>query len=318
MDQNDVIMAEGLSLTPETNTFGFDKEDTVKKISYFDISKSVRVMSKTGRTLQTRPVQSWTVIAVIMQILADQGVNHELKEIYVQKKTSHPRINDADKALGYNKENCPLEKWEFDKVMTRIDIPNLGNDIATGTIAMMFDDRGITLALGMNVHLCTNFSILGGTSVHTFKRGEQDGHSWESIKAIVKDWIGNREQIIGVEMEIMRRMQEREISNETAIDRVIGTLYQNAIKQAYFKGGDTPFDTHGMSQFVQEMFRRRKDEEKLANVWDLYNWGTEIMKPGQVELSTIIDSSKLYADYLCTEFGIEKEDLIQEAEITNI
>ena len=294
--------------------FGFDKDENVKNILLRDLAKTVRVEGKFGRMLQTRPVQSWTLISTVMSFLEKEEINHHVKNIYVQKKSSYPRINDSDKVLGYNRENCPLQKWEFDKIMTAIDIPNLGNDLATGSIAISFDDRGMTLAFGMNVHVCSNFSILGGNVMRTFKQGGREAMSWESMRAILAEWIRERQQIIGVEMEIMKRMMDRKIQDETVISRVVGDLYQKAIDQAYFSKQFAPFDTHGMSQFVQEMFKQRKQQDTIGSVWDLYNWGTEILKPGKVDTSDIIESSKTYADYLCLEFGIEREDLFTEAE----
>jgi hypothetical protein len=295
--------------------FGFDKDDNVKTIPLHNLAKSVRVEGKSGRTLQTRPVQSWSLIATIIAMLSEHNINYHEDPIYISKKNSFPRINDEDKSLGYNREVCPINKWEFDKVIGSVTLPNLGNDLANGKIAFSFYDKGITLALGTNVHVCSNFSILGGSLIRTFTEHGRPGYSWESIEAMLEKWFRNIDQKIHIETTIMQRMMQREISNEAVIDNVIGDLYKRAIKQAYFKGNDAPFDTHGMSYFVQEVIKQKKEEEKVGNVWDLYNWGTAIMKPGTIDLASIVESSKMFADYLCLEFGIEREDLFTEAEV---
>lgn len=315
MQNEELIMAEGMPGTDPKDLFGFEKKEIVKTIELTDLSKSVRVEGKFGRALQTRPVQSWTLIHAIATMLEAHKVNYSVDNIYVQSRSSHPRINDMDKQAGHNKESCPLQKWEFDKVLCDIAIPNIGNDHAKGHIAISFNDKGISLAMGMNITVCSNFSILGGNIIRTFKHGGNDGYSWESIKPIIQEWIRNIEQKMGVEMEIMQRMKDRVIHDEAVIDRVLGNLYKGAIAQAYQKGDPVPFDTHGMSQFVQEVLRQQKDRESIGSVWDLYNWGTEIMKPGKIDIADIAESSKLYGDYLCQEFAIEREDLIQEAEV---
>ena len=305
---------------PEQNTstiemFGFSKEENVKTLSLQNLAKSVRVEGKSGRTLQTRPVQSWSLIARLITMLTEHQVNYTMDPVYISKKNSFPRINDEDKSLGYNREVCPINKWEFDKVIGSVTLPNLGNDLVSGKIAFSFYDKGIALALGTNVHVCSNFSILGGNMVRTFTQHGKPGYSWESMEAMVEKWLRNIDQKMTIETTIMERMMQREIPSETVIDHVIGDLYKKAIKQAYFKGGDAPFDTHGMSYFVQEVIKQKKEEEKVGNVWDLYNWGTAIMKPGMIDLSSIAESSKLFADYLCLEFGIEREDLFTEVEV---
>jgi len=89
------------------------------------------------------------------------------------------------------------------------------------------------------------------------------------------------------------------------IEKVIGDLYLSAIKQAYFAGDPVPFNTYELSDFVQEAIRQRKDEEKLTNVWDVYNWGTSIMKPSKVDIGEISENSNIWADYLINEFDLE-------------
>jgi len=46
----------------------------------------------------------------------------------------------------------------------------------------------------------------------------------------------------------------------------------------------------------------------------LYNWGTAIMKPATERIESLVESNRLYADFLCTEFAVEREDLIQEVQ----
>jgi len=304
--------------TPVSNIemFGFTKDENVKTIPLNNLAKTVRVEGKSGRTLQTRPVQSWSLIASIIAMLSEHGINYKENSIYISKKNSFPRINDEDKSLGYNREVCPINKWEFDKVIGSITLPNLGDDLVSSKIAFSFYDKGISVAFGTNVHVCSNFSILGNENIiRTFTQNGVPGHSWESIESILDKWLRNIDQKMNIEMTIMQRMIDRQISDESVIDHVIGDLYKKAIKQAYFKGNDAPFDTHGMSYFVQEVIKQNKEKETPGNVWDLYNWGTAIMKPGIIDLASITESSKMFADYLCLEFGIEREDLFTEAEI---
>jgi hypothetical protein len=117
-----------------------------------------------------------------------------------------------------------------------------------------------------------------------------------------------------VEMELMNRMIETEIKDPAIIDRVIGGLYKRAIDQAYGSKALAPFDTAGMSNFTQNVLKASggvRDHEfnrpvDLRNVWDLYNYGTAVMKPGMVDIAEIQTSSHLFADYLFDEFEILK------------
>lgn len=311
---NEIVTAEKMQgSSPEM--FGFEKNDVVKTLPLEKLSKSVRVEGKHGRVLSTRPEQSWKVISFIIAMLEENNMNYDLKDIYVQKKSSYPRINDQDRDKGYNRESCPIEKWEFDKVICRIDIPNLSNGDSTSTIGITFNDRGIQVAFGANINICSNFQVLGGRVLSTYKRSGNEGMSWDNIMIRLQHWVQSMEQLFKVETDVMNRMKESGISDERTIEKVIGDLYMRAIDQAYGSKKIAPFDTHEMSQFVQEMFRQRKEEEKISTVWDIYNWGTSILKPGKADIGEIVESSQLFGDYLCLEFGIDREDLIEEAEV---
>lgn len=302
---------------PLVRMFGFDESENAKRVAYEDLSQSIRVEGKHGRVLQTRPVQSWNAMNYILALLSAADTNHSLESIYVQKRNSFPQLNDAEKQLGYDRKNCPVSRWMFDKVAASIMIPNIGNDLVHGRIGFKFDDNGIQIAFGMNVNVCSNFAIMGGQIMQTYKGNNSDGLSWESIEIKLKDWIQNLDQKMKVEMDLMERMQNRQITDPSVIDHVIGGLYRRAIDQAYGSKKNAPFDTAGMSNFVQNVIKTGYNPAKVAdhewnganridNVWDLYNYGTAIMKPGIVDIADIQISSASYADYLFDEFEILK------------
>ena len=293
--------------------FGFTPDETVKSIPIHLLEQSIRVEGKHGRTLATRPVQSWNVMSYILGLLTEAKANNTLEHIYIQKRNSFPMVNDQDKILGYNRENCPINRWMFDKVVASFLIPNVGNNLVGARIGMSFDDAGIQIAFGMNVHVCSNFAIMGGQIMSTFKRGSNEPLSWQSIEIQLKDWITNLDQKMKIEMDLMEQMINTPIKEPAVLDRVIGGLYKRAIDQAYGSKAVAPFDTAGMSNFTKNVLKglggNIKDhqfdvESGIHNVWDLYNYGTQIMKPGIVDISDIQTSSFLFADHLFTEFEI--------------
>jgi hypothetical protein len=57
-----------------------------------------------------------------------------------------------------------------------------------------------------------------------------------------------------------------------------------------------------MSNFVQNVLK--KPYEDVRTVWDLYNYGTSVMKPGMLDIANIQSSSALFAEYLIDNFKI--------------
>jgi hypothetical protein len=265
------------------------------------------VEGKNGRILQTRPVQSWNAITYILDLLNQANVNFNLESVYTQKRNAFPMLNDDEKAQGYNRENCPITRWMFDKVLACIQIPNVGNDLMNARIGFGFNEDGIQIAFGMHVQVCQNFNILGGQIMNTYKFNGKEAISWELIEFKLKEWVGSLDQKFKLEMNLMQRLQETEIHDPAVIDRTIGGLYRLAINQAYGTKTAAPFDTAGMSNFVQNVLKMQKHEiGAIDNVWKLYNYGTQILKPGIVDIAEIQNSSSMFADYLFDEFEILK------------
>lgn len=297
----------------EIPMFGFDSKERSKSIPIKLLAQSIRVEDNLGRAYRTRPVQAWTLLTMIISMLKDAEVNYKVHPIVVRSDSSGVALSDEDRAdKKYDKTLAPINKWIFDQLITKIDIPHIGGDLTNGTIAVAYTNKGINVALGLNVHICDNLSILGGQQMRTYKFLENDPYNWDGMKLHLRDWITNLDQKLKVESEIMERMMAREVSNEIAIDQVIGKLYQKAVEWRYRKGPQAPFDISGMSTFVQNVLKHKREE--VNNVWDLYNWGTSVMKPDTERIEYLIESNRMYADFLCEEFAVEREDLVQEVQ----
>lgn len=294
-------------MTNSSDIFTIEDEKT-KVISLNQLSSSIRIEGKYGDKLATKPVQIWRLITKLQEILSNTGLNYTLDNIYVQKRSSAAFLNDQEKDLGYDKYNAPINRWRFDKAITAIKVNNIKNSEGNPSIAITLNEDGLVVAYGMNVSICSNFSIMGANTIlRTYKFSDTPGMPWELMKMKIEKWTTEIEPIFALQTEVMENMKNTEIKDITVTDRVIGDLYQKAILQAYFKGDATPFDTHSLSQFVQESLKQRRQEERfgtIENVWDLYNWGTSVMKPSLIDIGEIANNSHLFSNYLCNEFGI--------------
>lgn len=298
----------------EVAHFGFSDDESVKQITLDKLKQSIRVEGKFGKILASRPIQSWELMALIMQLMEEFDLNYTQDIIYVQKKNSHIMINEEEKKLGYTKESCPINRWLFDKLLTRWTIPFVNDSLDKVSVAMGFNDDGIELAFGMDVNLCSNFNIMGGNILRTYTYNGVPAATFDYIKLKLKDWFSNFEQMIRVETSIMNAMKEFSIGNPSIIKQVIGELYLKAINQAYGSKVIAPFDTHGISTMVQNYISQR-NPMVINNAWDLYNWGTNIMKPGMIDLADINNCSDMFCNFVLEYIMSTTRESFTEAEI---
>ena len=281
----------------EISMFGFQEDESVKPITLSELKQSIRVEGRYGKIIASRPIQSWELMELVMYLMEEYNLNYTQDIIYVQKKNSHIMINEEEKALGYTKESCPINRWLFDKLLTKWTIPYINEGLDRVGIAMGFNDDGIELAFGMGIDLCANFNIMGGNILRTYSYNGVPASTFDYIKLKLKEWFSNFEQMVRVETSIMNAMKEFLIGNPSIIKQVIGELYLKAINQAYGSKEVAPFDTHGVSTMVQNYISQRKPTV-INNAWDLYNWGTNIMKPGMVDLADINNCSDMFCTFV--------------------
>jgi hypothetical protein len=313
-------------VSQEPTIIEFDgKGNDVKTIELDNLAKSIR--RETGLAgIRSIPKQYWALYAIITGMLENHGMNYNEEDIMIQNNSSKAYLTDEDKSAGYNSKRAPIEKWRFDKVISLVQIPNLSIDANGGpganidarnaAIGLTLNKEGISVSFGMNLHACSNFNVLGGTILRSYGQSGRDGLPWDVMSIRLEDWIKKSEQIWSVQNDIMRQMKAATFpSNSDTVEKVIGDLYIGALKQSYFKGPDVPFNTYELSEFVQETIRQKKEEDSLGNVWDLYNWGTSIMKPGKMDIGQIASNSNMWADYLGKEFALDIPENIVDAEI---
>lgn len=285
--------------------FKFDEDNKVQTIDRELIANSLEITDSRGKPLRNRPVQIWTLLDNVEQAINKAGIDHSLAPIYVQRNASNRMLTREEKPL-YDQTNTPINKWRFDKIITMFHLHHSEDNEVNAGIAVSFNDYGIQIAFGMNVHVCTNFSILGGQKsfLQTFSRHGLESESYQGILARMEQWVLAFDENRKNELDMMYRMIETDIKDVQIVDRIIGKLYQKAVNQVYGNKEFAPFTISNMSNFVQEAMKKRAEDQTIKNVWDLYNWGTEVIKPGFVDLNDIAISSSQYATFLQQEFSL--------------
>lgn len=310
---------EATQPAPITPIFEFKQEDRIQEISLALLKMSIR--REAGLvSLRTIPVQYWTLYDLIESMLEQSNINYSNSKIYVQNNSSRAFLTDTEKSAGYDHKRAPINRWRFDKIIAIIHLPLIAvtdgdaGDIRNAAIGITLNKEGLVVSFGMNLNICQNFNVMGGgTTLRTYPFGGVEGIQWELFHHKLGKMISKLDQVWAVQNEAMRMMKEYSFPPDLPIiDEIVGDLYIKAIQQAYFKGSYTPFDTHELSNFVKAMIEDRKDNTDVSSVWDLYNWGTSIMKPGTVDIGEIANSSSMWSQYLMNRFDIDVPEIDTE------
>ena len=246
--------------------------------------------SGTNNPGPTRPLQSWELIDNVSQAIAEQKLEFERKEIWVEQKASN-RILTAEEMEIYTPDNTPINKWMFDHVLTKIEIVPKKNERQgfRPSIAFSFNQAGIKVVWGLHVSVCQNLCIFGENHISTYgKMKIPFGKQME----LLNHWIQNIGAKYQSDLLIMDKMIHTPV-NEAWINESIGDLYRMAIKKAYSKGTDAPLNTANLSTLTRNL-----NTEDISTVWDFYNAGTQIIKPGNIFIEDVLDVNISWGKYL--------------------
>lgn len=275
--------------------FSFDKQTKVSNIQLEVLSESIQLKNAgTNNPGPTRPLQSWELIAAIQGMLDKTGIKYTPEPIWVEKRNSK-RILTSNEEKEFNEKNTPANKWLFDNVVTQFNMP--GTKDLNPSIGMSFNKKGIQVVWGTNVMVCSNMCVFGDNVISTY--GAQRTPFGKQMQ-LLEYWISKMDAMFADDVKIIDDMKTVPVSSER-LSQSIGSLYQKAIEKAYSPkaGLVAPINTSTLSIIVQDML---KAESQIDTVWDFYNVGTAVIKPGNFNLEDIIPTNKAWGDFLREEF----------------
>ena len=295
----------------EESIFSLGEKEKVGTVSLNYLRNSSMILDSRGNPMRTRPVQSWELIDDVLEIIDDNKINFTPDPIYMDRNSATKRMTREERKL-YNDSNTPIRYWVFNDLLTRFIFPSTGDDDNDGSLAVSFNNSGIQVAFGMNVKICKNMCILGGNILRSYGNNKIE---YSEILNNIRKWVSNLEQFVTVEMNIMKKLQQyviwsKQVDGEDQYmkieDQIIGNIYKNAVYQNYIDiKNQTAINQHNSSRFCQSLLKKRdsiiQDEEFTA--WDLYNIGTNILKPGNLDTKLIIDNCYMWIIQLSSMFN---------------
>lgn len=274
-----------------SEVFVFPKAAKVATIELETLKQSSMIRSAGSNNPGiSRPLQSWELIERVQEMIELNKRPYDQKDIWVELRASNRILTQQEMANGLNETNTPIDKWMFDHVLTKIDIvPNKPVDGLSPSVAISFNQRGIQITWGMHVFVCQNLCIYGENQISTY--GPQKMPFTKQLN-VLNDWINNIDHKFKEDQEVMKKMQDISV-DQTWIKETVGDLYIKAINRAYKKGLPAPVNTSTLSTLVQKM-----NTEDISSIWDFYNAGTAIIKPENVVLDDVLDTTIAWGMYL--------------------
>lgn len=275
----------------------FEKEK-VLPISLEVLEQTQTLLEYDGRLPQNQPVKHYEFIHNIQDILS-KNYMIEQEPIFVTNAAAK-RIPILDP----EKVGTPAS-WLFQRLVTRINIQGdqFSDAESNANIAIGFTDKGIQVAFGQNVRICSNQCIFGGRYMSTY--GPQR-MPFEKMLEVIKEYSHTLPEIREHDLQMLRAMKAVQV-NDVQVKELIGDLHLRAVKQAYFNdptniapmnvGHVSAFSKH-VGQRLPGLYSGLGENAAVTTLYDLYNDGTQIFKPERSEMTTLWEDVNNWGEYI--------------------
>ncbi len=295
-------------------TFGFEEGQDVATISKEQIDGTLEMLNSRREPLANRPVQIGEFIDVVNELFDKNNLIANLEEMEVNKKFC--RIV-APKEVGRLSKEMIIEAgyWLIEKMILKFVMPNHSEKGYAACMAVSFNDKGIQVAWGTNVASCNNLCVWGENTMSTYQNKYNQKTAWDHILLRLEKWMSEVEQKFDFDRKVIQYIMNTRFDNTEGemVRKIIGDLMMRAVESTYIDTrAERIFSINDMSRFTQHVLENPEKLSKNPTVWDLYNYGTNILNPAKTDPTVMIDVNRNWGKYVMENFVPDINDKLEQ------
>lgn len=279
----------------------FEKDQKSKDISLGLLKQTASLADPfSGLLPNSRPIEHWQLIEQISETVDKAKLKYKLDPIWISK-------GESKKIRQLDPDNVGIpESYLFQRLVTRINIltPDFVQHGVNTSIAIGYTERGIQIAFGANVKICSNMCIFGGNLMHTYGDNKM---RYDKMMQLVEKNIQELDSIAKRDFHILDRFRDTPINQQEMITS-IGELHIQAVQGTYF-GGQSPLNIGQVSNLTKGLVKLTPDilttsNDNIISLFDFYNMGTEILHPSKTEITTLLPDTLQWGNYLTNRYNL--------------
>jgi len=254
------------------------------EMSVEQLSKTTKYQFAMGGLPALRPVEHDAFLNQLTEIASPAGeVNWE--PIVCTEKNALMLKSDSP-----DKKTHPVEDYLIQQFVTKAIIHNNQSNGTSTALGVSFSSKGITVAFGQNVQVCSNMCVWGANVVRTSQQLKYD-----NMMDIIREWVSNHEAKAAEDRQKINLMKNTHI-NDGTVDLIWGEIIRNAVLGN--EGITTPIlnvaQTGRMIRTYQDQVLDTGEEQTM---WNLMNAATEEMLPTNTDQTKIWQMHNRVSDY---------------------
>ena len=275
------------TVTFKSNTLDINLETLKRSATHFQAS---------GNMPNSRPVHHFELIEWVKNEMSDiTGHPTTIEPISISARHSN-RIRIDNNEIINPKDPCPIERLNIQRLVTRIGLDidaDVNGEKLAPAVAISYNDKGIELAMGTNIFVCSNMNIFGGNKHSTYGADKINFDSMQQImQAMFKNWMDTFER----DCVVIEKMQETQLSEHKA-KQMLGELLYESVKCSLTKKEMSELD----NPIIKRSILNNSQCSRLSgfiNYWDFCQAGTENLKPTSSDFVSLYPAVQSFNSYV--------------------
>lgn len=278
----------------------FEKGENSKVISLEDLSRTLTA-EDFGKSKKV--VNHFDIIPQIEEMLKEAGLKLSDKEIIISKAGLKilPKLDP-------NKESL-IDAALVKNLVASFNIADYNNDEMNMRIGLSYNERGIAVAFGTNIKVCSNMTIMGAKNM-IYSYGPKKVPFDKMIELIEKN-IQEMDQSWKYYNEVFEKLKGK-IATSQDLYTIIGKLQKLAVANNYINGvNSSPLNISETSSFTKELLLAGAFENEINTLWDIFNVGTEILTHSDMNIPNKWQSLADFGDFILTETDMSETPIVE-------
>ncbi len=253
------------------------------------LRRTIKLEGAMGGLPKSRPIEHFELLDRLTDMVSDKlSLTPVYEPILVDGKKCRRVMWDG------KDDACPVENYVVNNLTTRINIKRKGDKKHHPAIAVTYTDRGIQVGFGVNVSVCTNLCIFGGTVVSTYQVKGHDKTPFEESLRVISDWLNDFDVLTEQNVKTIEKL-EKVSFEDRQVDELIGRLFTKAVNANYGDKSFSPLSQNQITKLATDRLDFIKNNDSHT-AWDFLMWGTELFKGRTNDLTTLILNDSAFCD----------------------
>lgn len=297
------ILKAQASIEPGTRIDTFDFEN--QKVVEMDLATLKRTYREDNTDEQPmQGIYHFEAIERAAALCRKNQLTYAIEEIFAaqNKNKNQPGVSLL-RSIQNVYGNRAVEAHVLRRIFTTIRIDDGQNSDLTTTLALAIHQDGIQAAIGPCVKICHNQCILSPERmVSTYGKNKVSiNQLFDTIDLWLQDFFGQMD----TDRQRIEHMKNTALSPDD-IYRFIGLLTSTRVahdskdKRLNEMVGPTyPLNQSQISDFTENLIKLKLEKgDTPLTIWDVYNVGTELYKPGQTDFPCLFSQNLALVDML--------------------